>query len=199
LEIIKKFTFNKKKKETIILIHGLYTTSGFWLSFFKFFKNYRIIAFDIKYDKLLATDFSKDNLKLHFQVDGNIVAVISHSFGTVISDLLFNFSDNILHKTCPIGFSKRIESSTFVLDVLNKTALSEASIQNSMKLVKDFMRIYRSDIKSDGNFYIPHNDRYFEYNLPESTSINNFEGDHFDIKNALILIIDNLTKVTNHY
>jgi len=94
LEIIKKYVFNKNKKDTIILIHGLYTSSGFWLSFFRFFKNYRIIAFDINYEKLLRSEYNRELLKASFEVDGHIVGVISHSFGTVISDLVFDYEND---------------------------------------------------------------------------------------------------------
>ena len=88
--MVNKFIFNRKKKNTIVLIHGLYTTSGFWLSYFKLFKNFRIIAFDINYDELLKSDYSINFLRDTFCVDGEIVGIISHSFGTVISDLVFD-------------------------------------------------------------------------------------------------------------
>ena len=81
MEIVKKYVFNKNKKDTIILIHGLYTSSGFWLSFFRLFKNYRIIAFDINYEKLLRSEFNSELLKASFEVDGHIVGVISSEFG----------------------------------------------------------------------------------------------------------------------
>ena len=56
--------FNKKKQKSIILLHGLYTTSGFWLSYFNLFRDFRIITYDITYDLLLK----EKNVKFYLEV-----------------------------------------------------------------------------------------------------------------------------------
>jgi hypothetical protein len=191
LEIVKKYVFNKNKKDTIILIHGLYTSSGFWLSFFRLFKNYRIIAFDINYEKLLRSEYNRELLKSSFKVDGYIVGVISHSFGTVISDLVFNYENDKTYKICPVAFSKRKEPNNFVLDILNKTPLSEESIIQNIKLVNTFLSRMRDSLNCNGHIYVPTDDCYFLYDVPHKNIIQ-FEGDHFNIAIALNNIINNL-------
>jgi len=190
--MVNKYIFNRKKKNTIVLIHGLYTTSGFWLSYFKLFKNYRIIAFDINYDKLLKSDFSINILKDTFYVDGHIVGVISHSFGTVISDLVFDRNIEKIFKICPVAFSKRLESSNFVLDIVNKTNLSEDSINNNIKLVRSYMLKVKKYISYRGQLYIPNIDCYFSYEIPPKKKID-FTGNHFNISIALENIIEKLS------
>jgi hypothetical protein len=194
LKIVNKFIFNRNKKETIILIHGLYTTSGFWLSYLNLFKNFRIIAFDINYDTLLTCESSIESLKADFDFDGQVVGIISHSFGTIISDLVFENKIDIFHKICPVAFSKRIDSSNFVLDIINKTGLSENSIFNNIKLVNSFMSKIRNQITFNGQFYIPKSDCYFSYDVSKNDNIE-FIGDHFNIDNALLLIIEKLKSV----
>ena len=191
MEIVKKYVFNKNKKDTIILIHGLYTSSGFWLSFFRLFKNYRIIAFDINYEKLLRSEYNRELLKSSFKVDGYIVGVISHSFGTVISDLVFNYENDKTYKICPVAFSKRKEPNNFVLDILNKTPLSEESIIQNIKLVNTFLSRMRDSLNCNGHIYVPTDDCYFLYDVPHKNIIQ-FEGDHFNIAIALNNIINNL-------
>ena len=191
MEIVKKYVFNKNKKDTIILIHGLYTSSGFWLSFFRLFKNYRIIAFDINYEKLLRSEYNRELLKSSFKVDGHIVGVISHSFGTVISDLVFNYENDKTYKICPVAFSKRKEPNNFVLDILNKTPLSEESIIQNIKLVNTFLSRMRDSLNCNGHIYVPTDDCYFLYDVPHKNIIQ-FEGDHFNIAIALNNIINNL-------
>lgn len=191
MKIVKKYVFNKNKKDTIILIHGLYTSSGFWLSYFKLFKNYRIIAFDIDYEKLLRSEYKRELLKASFEVDGYIVGVISHSFGTIISDLVFDFENDKIHKICPVAFSKRIYPNNFVLDILNKTPLTEESINQNIKLVNTFVSKIRDTLNCNGQIYIPINDCYFSYDVPKKNVIE-FSGDHFNISVALDNIINNL-------
>ena len=191
--MVSKYVFNRKKENTIILIHGLYTTSGFWLSYFHFFKNFRIIAFDINYDKLLKGDYSSNILRDRFHVDGHIVGVISHSFGTVISDLVFDQNYEMIYKICPVAFSKKLESSNFVLDILNKTILSEESINNNIKLVKTYLLKVKNSLSCSGHIYIPNMDCYFSYEIPQKKKIE-FNGDHFNISLALENIIDELSR-----
>ena len=190
--MVNKFVFNRKKENTIVLFHGLYTTSGFWLSYFKFFKNFRIIAFDINYDKLLKSDYSINILRDTFHVDGHIVGVISHSFGTVISDLVFDQNYEMIYKICPVAFSKRLESSNFVFDIVNKTILSEASINNNIKLVRSYLLKVKSSLSYSGQIYIPNKDCYFSYEIPKKKKIE-FNGDHFNISFALENIIEELS------
>ena len=191
LEIVKKFVFNRNKKNTIILIHGLYTSSGFWLSYFRLFKNFRIIAFDINYDKLLNSEYNIEFLKTSFLFEGQIVGVISHSFGTIISDLVFDYKNEIIHKICPVAFSKRIESKKFVLDIVNKTSLSEESINKNIKLVNSYISKTKNKMNCNGYLYIPNDDRYFTYNM-KNINTTQFIGDHFNIGNALSNIIANI-------
>ena len=190
--MVNKFVFNRKKENTIVLIHGLYTTSGFWLSYFKLFNNYRIIVFDINYDNILNSDYSKNILKDIFHVDGNIVGVISHSFGTVISDLVFDQNYEMIYKICPVAFSKRLESSNFVFDIVNKTIFSEESINNNIKLVRSYLLKVKSSLSYSGQIYIPNMDCYFSYQIPQKQKIE-FNGDHFNISFALENIIDELS------
>ena len=121
--MISKYVFNKRKTPSILLLHGLYTTSGFWLSYLNLFKDFRIVAYDINYDELFKTQNAKSYLKDFFNEyseDENIVATISHSFGTVISDLVFENKSHINFKICPVAFSKRLDSQSFILDIEKK-------------------------------------------------------------------------------
>lgn len=186
--MIKKFVFNRRKKDTIILLHGLYTNSGFWLSYLNQFKNFKIVVFDLDYEKILRDKtFSKNA----FKVDENVVAIISHSFGTVISDLVFEKENAIVHKICPVAFSKRITTNNFVSDIVCKTRYTEDSITHLIKLVSAFMTEESSLLNLNGQIYIPTKDCYFSYNIPEKIKIE-FLGDHFNINIALEMILENL-------
>ena len=192
--MVKRYTFNKRKKNAIILLHGLYTTSGFWLSYLNLFKDFRIITYDINYDILLKTQNAKSYLNEHlndYREDDNIVATISHSFGTIISDLAFEHKQHTIFKICPVAFSKRLDNLSFILDIENKTSLSKEYINEYMNLVSDFTSKYRQILNFDGDIYIPDDDGFFSYEVPESKKTE-FEGDHFNIGFALSDIIAQL-------
>ena len=121
------------------------------------------------------------------------MGVISHSFGTVLSDIIFEQKSEIVYKICPIAFSKRIDTNDFVLDIINKTALSKDLISNTMKLASLFVSNTRNILTCNGEIYIPSNDIFFSYDIPKKKDIE-FIGDHFNIHNALNDIIDKIMK-----
>ena len=193
--MIKKYTFNKRKNNAIVLLHGLYTNSGFWLSYLNLFKDFRIITYDINYDLLLKTQTAKSYLQEFLnecREDENIVATISHSFGTVVSDLAFENKQHAVFKICPVAFSKRLDTQSFILDIENKTALSKENIYEYMNLVSDFTSKFKEQLNYNGSIYIPDQDRFFSYEVPENKK-NEFNGDHFNIGLALSDIIAQLT------
>lgn len=194
--MINRYTFNKKKKNAVILLHGLYTTSGFWLSYLNLFKDFRIITYDINYNLLLKAQNAKSYLQEYLNEmmeDEVIVATISHSFGTVVSDLAFENKQYAVFKICPVAFSKRLDTHAFILDIENKTSLSKENIYEYMNLVSDFTSKFKQQLNFNGSIYIPDHDGFFSYEVPE-TKKKVFTGDHFNIGLALSNIIAQLPK-----
>lgn len=192
--MIKRYTFNKRKKRAIILLHGLYTTSGFWLAYFNLFKEFRIITYDFNYDLLLKNQNAKYYLKEflnELREDEDVVATISHSFGTVVSDLAFENKQHNIFKICPVAFSKRLDNQSFIMEIMNKTPLSKDNINEYMNLASDFTSKYKQQLDFNGSIYIPDHDSFFSYEVPGRKKIE-FEGDHFNIGLALSNIIAQL-------
>jgi hypothetical protein len=81
--------------------------------------------------------------------------------------------------------------NNFVLDILNKTPLTEESINQNIQLVNTFVSKIRDSLNCNGQIYIPINDCYFSYDVPKKNEIE-FSGDHFNISVALDNIINNL-------
>ncbi|MAV65020.1 MAG: hypothetical protein CMG00_07500, partial [Candidatus Marinimicrobia bacterium] len=87
-ETINIYTFNKSKKETIILIHGLFGNSGYWLPFLSYFNNFKILVLDINYPKIFSENSYQINFYKFFKSileDDKKYTLISHSMGTVLA------------------------------------------------------------------------------------------------------------------
>ena len=185
---------NKSKPCTIILVHGLYTTSGFWIEYLKLFKNYRLFILNIDYDHYLSENCSLDQLKsdlsnLSFPKDNSII--ISHSLGTIIANFLsqkFNFISN---EICPIYISKRINPNKFIDDINELMDKSKISIKKKLTLVDNFLLSCNPTIDSKISLFIPNNDQYFKYDT-RFTNTNCFSGDHYKISEALTTILNKI-------
>lgn len=187
--MISTISFNKSKAKTIIFFHGFYATSGFWLPYISCFKNYKIILVNINYPKALVHPEAFNQLFSNTKdvlSDKNIVAIVSHSLGTLFSKMTNN--ETICHfEICPVLYSKRIDSLNFLTDISSKVAESKEVISNNLNLVDKLILNSPKHILRDEYFYVPSNDAYFEYNIP-SNNVQGFQGDHFNIEKAIELI-----------
>ncbi|HLD53073.1 MAG TPA: hypothetical protein VJA82_07210 [Sediminibacterium sp.] len=192
--MIKRYIFNKSKLNSIIFIHGFYANSGFWLKYFSLFKEFKIILFDIDYNEILDLGLNKNDLmkSLNFQQESNnVVAIISHSLGSVISDIWFRDEKYYKYNICPITFAKRSNPIKFINYVYDKLKQDVETIGKKMDLIDNLLFELRNDFNYSGINYLPNNDEYFNYTIITERCIE-FEGNHFDIENALSQILNQL-------
>ena len=185
---------NKSKPCTIILVHRLYASSGFWLEYLKLFKNYRLFILNIDYDHYLSEDCPFDQLEsdlLNLPYPNENSIIISHSLGTIIANFLSQNLDLMSSEICPIYISERINPKKFIGDINKLMDKSKISINKKLTLVDNFLLSFKPIFDSKMSLYIPNNDQYFKYNKSFLNS-NYFSGDHYKIKEALITILNNI-------
>jgi hypothetical protein len=187
--LINHIVLNKSKKKSIIFIHGLYANAGFWLPYLHYFKDYRLILLNCDYGVLIN---SKDDI-LHIQdsvknlfVETDIIVVIAHSFGTILSGLLkINSSIKIFH-ICPVASSTRIRSEEFIYQIQLKINDTHTNIKNSLLLVDKLIVDVKDYLNENAIMLFPDQDQYFQYFGNEYVYV----GNHFDIENALLKIME---------
>jgi hypothetical protein len=193
---------NKNGNTDVILIHGLFATSGYWLKYLDFFKNSKLAILEIDYYDL--KNFKDQIICLEkiieLEFNSKVDYIFSHSLGTIIangvSENLFNFSFEI----CPVYFSKRMLESEFASDIVYKTnAKFDLDIIKKILYEIDIQILdyKKSLIPSKKRIpFLPNNDIYFNYNPQPIYSSNIFNGDHFEIYNAIsksLSFINNLS------
>lgn len=186
--MVNKFIYNNSKYETIVFFHGLYANSGFWLNYIKYFKNYRLIVYNIDYNSLLNDINLISDISLSIYNNENnykIVAVISHSLGTIFSDLIFGKKEFLLFNICPIIYGIRIDSLGFIDYVSKKINVSSVEIDDNLIKVDNFVNSIKPNLTLNGINLVPNRDAYFIYNSTISQKIT-FNGDHFNIEDAII-------------
>ena len=182
---------NKKGVINVVLIHGLFATAGYWLNYLEIFKNCKLIILEIDY---FNSKSLKDNIEslehiLKNEYDNKIDYIFSHSLGTIIangvSDKYFKHSFEI----CPVYNSNRVSKFEFISKIFEKINLLH-SLNNIEKILSN-IDFQVSNYKNVLNFskkrtlFYPNNDIYFKYDHNTIYSYNIFNGDHFEIHNAL--------------
>jgi hypothetical protein len=188
---------NSKSTNKALLLHGLYASSGYWLEYLKYFKNYKLLIFDIDYLRDLNIQNYIDEIKLVVQkeFDSHIDIVISHSFGTLIANGLPDSFFKHSFEICPVHSSKRVCLEEFISEIysrLNK-AISCEDIKKQFELVDNIIFFHQQLLKPSDNrvLFYPSYDKYFQYDANSIYKIKNFKGDHFNIEEALTVILTN--------
>ncbi len=190
----KKYIFNKSKDPSIIFIHGLFANSGFWLKYISCFRDYKLILYNIDYEKLLDDLPFFDEIRKEFHLDykiNNVVGVVSHSLGTICSDLFFSNYNINLFNICPVALGNRTGSLEFINYTSYKLNLSKTIISNSLIKVDSFYSDVKDKLTLKGFNIIPDKDEYFIYDIPHTGPVV-FEGNHFEISNAFDFIVSRL-------
>jgi len=193
---VKSYVFNKSKKKTIIFIHGLFGTSGYWLTFLKYFKNFKILILDIDYPKIFIENPNKINLHKLLESmleDYNEYILISHSMGTVLAQYFPEKKIKISYEICPIKNSVKNNKKKFLKEIDSVTNLSKKEIKNILEKATIFLSNSGIENKSlNKKQYFPKLDLFFnEPLISENKQL--FEGSHFNITNSISMINKDLT------
>ena len=194
-EYINVFTFNKTRKKTLVLIHGLFGNAGYWLTFLKSFDEFKLLIFNINYTKLLSKDLEEINFYDFVTLllkDEKDIFIISHSMGTVLAKYFPNEKLKFSFEICPIYNSVRKNKKQFIKEVNLLSKYRNNEIMNILKnasffLTRNFL-LKKEDIKIKK--YAPINDIYFDNSLIKK--LDYFEGDHFNIINSIKMILEHI-------
>lgn len=178
------FSLNKNKSKKIILIHGLFATSGYWLPYLSSLKDFNLIILNIDYIKFLK-DPQKTLKKFTSELNKfeDVSIIIAHSLGTILIKYLNHNARYI--NICPVYKSTRTNKKSFITLIHKQTGLNTDLIENTLKNV-DSIDLNKSIIfkKQKTLNFFPKKDKFFEYNIAHKNENIFFDGDHFDISDA---------------
>lgn len=188
-----KYTIiNRKGTLNVILIHGLFASSGYWLNYLNHFRNCKLVILDLNYNESINFTSQINNIELLIDelFNGEVDYIFSHSLGTVIALGVSEKKFKLSFEICPVHSSKRRSKSNFVNNILEKTSNNndEDFIKNKLKEVDFKLNLLNQQLMPSNKriIFYPNNDIHFEYNLNTPMIVRDFEGDHFSIENALI-------------
>lgn len=191
---------NNKSEKTILFIHGIYSSPGFWLNHINSFEEFKLLLLNINY---IDYSFNSilDYLKQIFN-NNNIDYIISHSMGSLFALHIGNIYKIKSYDICPYYLSKisNIDAfSNFLFSIYDKK-ISKDKIQADIEFIERKFFKYKQLVDAKLNtIFLPDGDTCFDYSMENSSYI--YQGNHFDIKNAIsainsfILLDDSDTKI----
>ena len=187
--MIDFIVLNNSKPRTLLLIHGLFTSSGYWLPYLKTLKDYQLIILDIDYSSLHDFDSYLKRVGdiIKTEAAGVVDAVISHSFGALIASRLPEASRKSSFEICPVYCATRSNTNDFVSEIERKIKFTMSSDQIWNILADVDSVLARHSASSSPPIrqliYLPNADPYFSYDV--KLEFTEFQGDHFSIAAAV--------------
>jgi pimeloyl-ACP methyl ester carboxylesterase len=187
--MIRLTVVNKSKQRTLLLVHGLFTSAGYWLPYLKSLKEYRLLVPDIDYRGIRDVDAYLERIDeiIGEQAGGKVDAVIAHSLGCLLASLLPQEARGASFEVCPVYLAARREQDEFVGEIERKTrpARSQDDIRALLAEVDGAIHAHRlrAQVRKARAIYLPDADRYFSYQA--SPDARWFSGNHFEITEAV--------------
>lgn len=180
--------FNKKQETTMVLVHGLFTHEGYWLPYLTLLRDFRLILVGIPYDSddfdphlvraMLAELISKHSAEI----------LVGHSLGSIVVRLVESDIKKVL--ICDIAKEERVATMSLNELIPNFDKITEAQMKNSLANAKHLLNTV-VDCNAD-IIYTPSKDELFIYSADS-----NFDGTHFEIREAIIDLAARLKKNVN--
>jgi len=190
--MIRVTLLNRSKPRTVLLVHGLFTSSGFWLPYLASLKEYRLIILDIDYAQIGQPGKIDDYVQqvsamIAEQADGHVEAVISHSLGSLIASLLAPACRTRSIEICPVRCATRRNLAQFVDTIAAKVpaALGREGVLQMLHDADQAIASHALRVQAPPSttIYLPDADPFFSYH--PGTAFQQFSGDHFEIAAAM--------------
>jgi hypothetical protein len=187
----------RDKNKTVILIHGLFATSGFWLPALRYFPEHRIVLINVDYQRYLQTENALSLLDEYisqpkFGITGD-VDVVGHSFGSVVTAMLSLHTGQRYHM-CPVFLAQHALHDELLIELdgrlgtavpATEVALAQMREATDISRLVDFEKI----IMRNDRCLIPDNDRFFSYRKPiPCIEHKYYRGGHFDVVGPLSIL-----------
>lgn len=183
---------NRSRQKTALLIHGLFTSSGYWLPYLTSLRDYRLLILDIDYRAIddLGPYLRRVEEIIAAEAGGRVDVVVAHSLGALLASRLPARLRQASYELCPVYGATRLHPDSFVEDIEQrlKSAMSGVQIRALLAQV-DAALVRHSPLNPElaasprGTIYLPDADPYFSYE-PGAAS-RSFSGDHFDVTHAM--------------
>ena len=174
----------RHRESSIVLLHGLYANSGFWLPYLDLFKNFRIYLIDLDYLTLTIEKNEFANFMSEKSKTENIEYAIGHSFGGLFLDYCGELRIKYIGIN-PAHFGLRKDSS-FTEHVakkqnrnINEILVEINEVYSKVENLREHNSILSVAILAD-------NDEYFDYGVTSYAASKFFSGTHFEIKQGLL-------------
>lgn len=184
----------KEKPQTVLLLHGLFATAGFWLPVLRCFPEHRIVLLNIEYDKFLCVSDAMTQLSefLHRSIlsPNEKVHVIGHSFGSFLSASLVLSAVQRYH-LCPVFLAEHADLVGLQIEVTSRLGAAAPESHLLISQIDSASRLAQTvDIKTIAArgdcFLIPDADPFFCYGpVPNRAIWFGYRGGHFDVAEPL--------------
>jgi pimeloyl-ACP methyl ester carboxylesterase len=184
--------FNRSKPRTLLLLHGLFANSGYWLPYLSSLKDFRLLILDLDYAAIgaLPPYVAQVAALAAAQPGGRVEAVISHSLGCLVASHLPPALLGASFEVCPVYCATRLQPQRFAAEMAGrlKSSLSGAAIAAQLEQADQAIAAHALPLPGPlhSAIYVPEHDPYFDYHA--GPDCRRFNGDHFDIAQAVAQI-----------
>jgi Alpha/beta hydrolase family len=177
------------KGTPVVLIHGLFCNSAFWIPYLHYFKDCQVTLVNVDYAGLFNSGNSVAELADYVDrmIEGKSAHLIGHSFGACLGlSLRSEFSSRSF--ICPTFSSIEFRFALFCSEIANLTGVDI----NEVMLLANRALAYKSACRQGVGYracdrlYLSRDDPYFRYvESIDGVPAYDYNGGHFNVAEAV--------------
>lgn len=175
--MISVTTINRSKAESILFIHGLFATAGFWLPYMHFFRGYRLDFLNVDFVKLaghLDTGL-EEVVKLASELAPR--AVVCHSLGCTLGHHIDHPNTYLI---CDVSQALRSDPTKFTTVIEEMVGEDATFVRSGLQAAELYYQRISNNHSSTHVSFTPDSDEFFIYGGEA-----NFCGTHFEVTKAV--------------
>lgn len=188
------YSLQRNKPKTVVLIHGLFATSGFWIPALKCFPQHRILLVNVDYEAYLRNEDSVARLGAFLRQPelalDQSVELVGHSFGSVLVATVNVRAERRFH-VCPIFLAADAHHDDLVVELRQRLGDDAPPRETALLMMRSALQraheveIHQVAARGD-HCLVPDSDRFFSYrDGPAGMSRSVYRGDHFEAAEPL--------------
>lgn len=189
---LKAITIGRQRPVGLILLHGLFANSAFWLPYLRYFVHCRIILLDIDYGALFASGapLAALNAELEALTGDAPQHLLAHSFGCCAAVALPSaFLSRSL--VCPTFAARDYDRQRFIADLVQLHGADRAHVGTMFDAALRHKQDCAQGVayRPGDALYLARDDPYFDYApSTEIAEVHFVRGGHFTIGEAVAAI-----------
>lgn len=181
----------RRQPVQVVLVHGLFSNSAFWLSQLGRLDGFQVAMLDIDYVRVLEEGVPLDEVARQAQdlIGPAPAHLVCHSFGGWLgARIALPFLSRAF--ICPTFAADAVDADAFGAEIAARLGVEHGQVRPLVARAAAYKALVDPPprVTPQDELYLPVDDPFFSFAAPSGASVTSYRGGHFDVSAPMAAI-----------